>query len=194
LSNEEIDLSDKQRWPAAIARKVADELAAELAPRCEQVCVAGSLRRGKADVGDIEILYVPKVGQVRMPGELFPQTGSLTDELLDQWLAKRVLAKRPNVNSTSAWGPQNKFAVHIASGISVDLFATTPERWFVSLVVRTGSKEMNTWLATNALRRGMQFHAYGVLEVTATGEQIVPQSEREVFERLGVPYREPAQR
>ena len=40
----------------------------------------------------------------------------------------------------------------------------------------------------------MQLHAYGVLEVTATGEQIVPQSEREVFERLGVQYREPMER
>jgi DNA polymerase/3'-5' exonuclease PolX len=33
-----------------------------------------------------------------------------------------------------------------------------------------------------------------VLAMTATGEQIVPRSEREVFERLGMPYREPAER
>jgi DNA polymerase/3'-5' exonuclease PolX len=39
----------------------------------------------------------------------------------------------------------------------------------------------------------MQLHVYGVLENTKTGEQIIPQSEREVFERLGVPYREPAE-
>jgi DNA polymerase/3'-5' exonuclease PolX len=81
--------------------------------------------------------------------------------------------------------------MHVVSGIPVDLFATTADRWFVSLVVRTGSKEMNTTLAGSALRRGMQHHAYGVLEVRATGEQIIPQSEREVLERLGVPYREP---
>jgi DNA polymerase (family 10) len=194
LSNEEIDLSDKQRWPATIARKVADELAAELTPRCEQVCVAGSLRRGKADVGDIEILYVPRLGQVRMPGELFPRNGSLADELIEQWLTRRVLTKRPNVNGATTWGAQNKLAVHAASGVPVDLFATTAACWFVALVVRTGPKESNTALAASALRRGMQLHAYGVLEVTATGEQIIPQSEREVFERLGVPYREPAQR
>src|SRR5262245_7828033 len=114
-------MSDKPRWPAASARKVADQLAAELAPRCEHIKVAGSLRRGKADVGDIEILYVPRMGQVRMPEELFPQRGSLADELLDQWLAKRVLTKRPNVNGVPAWGPQNKFAVHVASGIPLDL-------------------------------------------------------------------------
>ena len=84
-------MSNKQRWPATTARKVADALAAELTPRCERIEIAGSLRRGKADVGDIEILYVPRIGQVRVPGELFPRQGSLTDELLEQWLAKRVL-------------------------------------------------------------------------------------------------------
>ena len=68
------------------------------------------------------------------------------------------------------------------------------ERWFVSLVVRTGSKETNTTPAGSALRRGMQLHVYRVLENTKTGEQIIPQSEREVFEWLGVPYREPAER
>ena len=52
------NMSDKQRWPAAIARKVADELVEALTPRCEQICIAGSLRRGKPDVGDIEILYI----------------------------------------------------------------------------------------------------------------------------------------
>ena len=187
-------MEKKTRFPASIARKVADELAAELTPRCERIEIAGSLRRGKADVGDIEILYVPRIGQVRIPGELFPKSGSLADELIEQWLAKGVLAKRHNINGSAAWGTLNKLAVHAGSGIPLDLFATTAERWFVSLVVRTGSKEMNTTLANSALRRGMQLHAYGVLENTRTGEQIVPQSEREVFERLGVPYREPAKR
>jgi DNA polymerase (family 10) len=187
-------MSNKQRWPASIARKVANELATELAPRCERIEIAGSLRRGKADVGDIEILYVPRIGQVRVPGELFPRQGSLADELLEQWLARGIITKRFNINGSAARGTLNKLAAHAGSGIPVDLFATTTERWFVSLDVRTGSKEMNTTLAGNALRRGMQLHTYGVLENTKTGQQIIPQSEREVFERLGVPYREPAER
>jgi DNA polymerase/3'-5' exonuclease PolX len=186
--------TNKSRFDATIARVVADELVEALTPRCEQICIAGSLRRGKAEVGDIEILYVPRLGQIRSPGELFPKSGSLADELLEQWLTQSVLTKRPNVNGVNAWGPQNKFGLHVASGIPVDLFATTAERWFVALVVRTGSKEMNTALAGSALRRGMQLHAYGVLENTKTGEQIGPQSEREVFKLCGVPYREPTER
>ena len=187
-------MNDKQRWPANIALPIANELIAQLQPRCQQICIAGSLRRRKAEVGDIEILYVSRMGQVRMPGELFPQSGSLVDELLEEWLAKGVIQKRPNINGATSWGPQNKLAVHARSRIPVDFFATTPECWFVALVVRTGPKELNTTLAANALRRGMQLHAYGVLEVTATGEQIIPRSEQEVFQRLGVPYREPPQR
>jgi DNA polymerase/3'-5' exonuclease PolX len=186
-------MSNKQRWPATSAHKVADELVAELAPRCERIDIAGSLRRGKADVGDIEILYVPRIGQVHAPGELFPKRGSLADELLNQWLAKGIIRKRPNVNGSVAWGELNKLAIHVASGIPIDLFATTMQRWFVSLVMRTGSAQSNTRLANAALRSGMQFHAYGVIQ-DSSGQQIIPQSEREVFERLGVSYREPAER
>jgi DNA polymerase/3'-5' exonuclease PolX len=187
-------MSDKQRWPAAIARNVADQLVAELAPRCERIGIAGLLRRGKADLGDIEILFAPRIGQVRVPRELFSLRGSLADELLEQWLARGVITKRFNINGSAAWGTLNKLAVHVGSGIHLDLFATTAERWFVSLVVRTGSKEMNTTLASSALWRGMQLHVCGVLENTKNGEQIIPQSEREVFEQFGVPYREPAER
>ena len=187
-------MSNKQHWRADIARKVAEDLTAEMAPRCDRIEIAGSLRRSKPDVGDIEILFAPRIDQVRVPGELFPKSGSLADELLEQWLAKGVITKRFNVNGTTTWGNLNKLALHTGSSIPIDFFATTAERWFVSLVVRTGSAEMNTRLASRALQRGMQLHAYGVLENRKTGEQIVPQSEREVFERLGVPYREPAER
>ena len=148
-------MSDKPRWPAAIAHKVAAELVAELQPRCEQISVAGSLRRAKAEIGDIEILFVPRIGQVHMPGELFPKSGSLADELIEQWLAKGFIIKRHNVNGSTTWNTLNKLAIHASSGLPVDLFATTAKRWFVSLVVRTGSKEMNTALAGSALRRGM---------------------------------------
>ena len=185
----------KRRWPAAFVHPIATELVAQLQPRCEQICIAGSLRRGTADVGDIEILYVPRMGQVRVPGELFSQSDSLADELLEEWLTKGVLTKRPNINSISSWGRQNKLAVHKATRIPLDLFATSADRWFVSLVVRTGSKDTNVRLAASALRRGLKLEAYGgVISRADTGERVQPQSEREVFELCGVPYLEPSQR
>jgi hypothetical protein len=128
----------EQHWPAARARPIADELVEALTPFCERVCIAGSLRRGKAEVGDIEILYVPRFGQVRSQGELFVKSASLADELLYRWLDMGVLAQRKNKKGVATWGSLNKLAMHIASGISVDLFATTLERWFVSFVIRHG--------------------------------------------------------
>jgi DNA polymerase/3'-5' exonuclease PolX len=95
--------------------------------------------------------------------------------------------------AATAWGGQNKLAVHAASGIPVDLFATTAEQWFVSLVVRTASKDMNIRLATNAKKRRMQLEAYGGL-IDVNGTRIYPQSEREVFVRLGVRYQDPHRR
>jgi len=51
----------------------------------------------------------------------------------------------------------------------------------------------NLALASTAKRHGMRFEAYGAL-LDGDGRRIYPQSEREVFERLGVPYSEPAAR
>jgi DNA polymerase (family X) len=121
-----------------------------------------------------------------------PSRGFLADELLDLWLADGTLRKRPNINGSVTWGEYNKLAVH-RSGIPVDLFATTADRWFVTLVMRTGPSESNVALAAAAKRRGMQFHAYGMLE-GRDGQSIITQSEQEVFERCGMPYREPEQR
>jgi DNA polymerase/3'-5' exonuclease PolX len=187
--------TNRARFNSIIARAVADELAGALAPRCERIEIAGSLRRGKPDVGDIEILYVPREGQIRVPGELFPKKGWLVDELLEQWLAKGVLTKRPNKNGVTSWGEDNKFAIHGASGVPVDLFSSTAEGWFVKLVVRTGSYQTNIRLAASAKQRGFHLDvSKGRIARAGTYEVVFPQSEREVFELCGVAYREPAER
>ena len=184
----------KRRWPASLVYKFADRLVADLEPRCEKVCIAGSLRRGIALVGDIEILYIPRSGQVRGSGELFPRSGSLADEIIQQWVTKGVLRKRSNPTGITTWGTENEYALRSASGIPVELFPTTAERWYVALVVRTGSDQLVTKLMARAPLRGMQLHSDGLLEVNATGEQMTPHSEREVFKSLGVPYRAPTAR
>jgi hypothetical protein len=90
---------------------------------------------------------VPSNGRIHKPGELFPRSGSLTDELLEQWLTKGVIAKRPNKNGVTSSGLYNKLATHTPSGVSVDLFATTRERWFV---IAGGAhwlgRDEHTWL------------------------------------------------
>jgi len=65
----------------------------------------------------------------------------------------------------------------------------TNRHFLCNLPQYRGSGEPTRGCAKKARNRhGMHLHVYGVLELTATGEQIVPRSERAVFERLGVPY------
>lgn len=186
----------KRKWFADLARMVADGLIEWIGPHCEPgyVVAAGSLRRGKLTVGDVEILYASAVGPVKRPGEMFASEGSLADMMIDVLVHEKKLAHRLNVNGQTTWGPLNKLAVHTATGMPVDLFATTPQNWFVSLVIRTGPADLNVRLATAAQKRGLHLNVCGMLTHLGSGEQIFPQSEREVFELCGLRYLEPEER
>lgn len=189
------DESTRQKWPASLASAIAARLITMLRPLCEPECCtfAGSLRRGREEVGDLEILYVPKIGPIRRPGEMFESQGSLADHYLDQRLFDQ-LHKRLNKNGHATWGQRNKYAVHRATGLPIDFFATSWDCWFVALVIRTGPKESNLRLIEGARRQGLQLHAYGAFTDLKTGTERCPTSEREVFELCGLPYLEPAQR
>jgi DNA polymerase/3'-5' exonuclease PolX len=174
------------------ALALAVELREQLAPRCERIEIVGSLRRLCPVVGDVELLFIPKY-EVRPDGLFDKITIDLAAERLEEMLASGVLVKRLNsAGFVSSWGVLNKHSVHAASGISVDLFATTLQNWFMSLVVRTGPKEFNIHLMTRLLKLGMQGHAYGT--VTLNGSILPLNSELEVFELAQIPWLEPAER
>lgn len=187
---------EKKKWPAPLAKRVALGIMSPLAQVCEpgRLCVAGSMRRGKDEVGDIEILYVSRIGQVQKPGEMFESQGSLADMLIDDLRRGGKLDKRQNINGQFTWGAQNKLAIHKATDLPVDFFSTTEENWFVSLVIRTGPKDFNIGLIQNAKRRGLQLHAYGAYTEIGTGLPIYPKSEREVLELAGLPWIPPEER
>lgn len=188
-------MSDKQKFPHAQAMKVATELVNLLTPQTENICIAGSLRRGKPFVGDIELLYIPNITQVKTGlFESDMQSVNWTENFLLKLLNSGAIEKRPNVNGHFAWGVNNKLGRHVASGIPVDFFATTRENWFVSLVIRTGSKETNLSLTTGAQKLGRRLNAYGCGVTGPDGQVIAATSERHVFELCGVPYKEPQAR
>lgn len=188
-------MSDKQKFPRAQALVVATQLMANLRPFCERIEIAGSLRRSKAEVGDIELLFIPKM--LKAKEGLFDT--ALVDQAaaaIDRMVAERIISPRKNVaGHISAWGPLNKLALHLPSGIPVDFFSTTADNWWVSLVIRTGSKEMNLLLTTGSNRLNRTLHAYGAgITDRRTGELMPAKNEREVFWLCGVPYREPKDR
>lgn len=186
----------KKRFPRRDALAVAAELCRQLSPVTVDgyLKVCGSLRRGKAEVGDIEIVFVPRTAE-RPIDLLYSARVDLAADAISDLVSSGVLAQRPNVNGIYAWGPQNKLAIHVASGVPVDFFSTTAERWPVTCVIRTGPKELNLRLIQSAAKRGLRLHAYGQgFTDTRTGEEIIPKTEREVFEIAGVPYLEAEQR
>lgn len=148
-------------------------------------------------VGDIEILFVPKLAPnpetffSALMGEPVDMV-DMAETVINRLEQDGFLKKRANVRGSFTWGKQNKFAVHVASGIPIDFFATTHEKWFVALVIRTGGKRTNLALTMGANKRGLTLHAYGDgFTDLKSGAHVACLSEREVFEIAGVPFSEP---
>lgn len=188
-------MSDKVQYSRAAALSLAVKIQEKLRPLCQpdRCEIVGSIRREKPTVGDIEILYVPIIRKVRV--DMFHENDAdAADDQLNDWLRQGIFAKRLNVRGHETWGPKNKHALHVKSKIPVDLFATTEENWWVSLVIRTGSKDTNLRLTTGANAQNARLNAYGC-GVTFSDSSIVrATSERHVFELCNVPYLEPNQR
>lgn len=183
----------KQKHPHAAALAIAKEIVAELTPYCQRIEIAGSLRRLKPEVADIEILYIPETAM--RPVDFFSNAQvDLAQEHIEQMLTAGRITKRPNIRGQFTWGPQNKLAIHAASGIGVDFFATTVEKWWTALVIRTGSAATNMRLTTGAQKLQRTLHAYGTGVTCQGGETIAATSEQHVFKLCGVPYLPPHER
>lgn len=184
----------KQRFNRAVAMDVATEIVGELAGSCERIKIAGSLRRNKPDVGDIEILYIPKTGELA-EDELFALPRNLADMAIERLQRDHILTRRQNVNGSEVFGEKNKLMRHTLSGIPVDLFATTAAAWFNYLVCRTGGAASNTRIASLAKARGYQWSPYSAGFTDLNDGRVFPMgSEEEVFEFVGLPYEEPEER
>ena len=165
------------------AKAIAEKIKAILESSCERITIAGSIRRRKPEVGDIELLAIPK----------YLVDIDQLDAKIQSMIYFGMLGYRLNKLGSKVYGPKNKLLVHLPSGIGVDIFSTTAECWPVALVVRTGGKITNKRIATAALRKGYQFHAYGSGFTTPSGF-IVCFDERGVFEAVNLPYKEPWER
>lgn len=171
-------------------------LVLQLRDSCERIIIAGSIRRKKAQVGDIEILYIPKIVERQNPDSLLPEIEkvNLANEQIESMLKNGCLQKRLNVRLNETWGEKNKLAIHTMSGIPVDLFATDLECWNVALVIRTGSLASNLRLTTGAQNLGRKLRAYGAGIEMENGEIVPATSEEHVFRLCGVPFSLPQHR
>ncbi len=180
------------RHPLADAERLAHELSALLAPQCERVMIAGSIRRGCRFVGDIELLYIPRC--IEQQSDLFAvEQFDLAADYIEEWIVAGVLRKRLSSVGLPTWGAKNKLATHVATGIDIDLFATTHECWHNALVCRTGPKSSNVRIAEAAKAQGENWNVYGPgFTHATTGRVHICASEMDVFHHVGLPYLSPA--
>ncbi len=187
-----------QRWPLADAQFVAEGLVRLLEPACERIAIAGSIRRRKPDVGDIELLCVPTYREMRDLWGPYGRQDMLTTRV-QELMHKGILQCRPAGKSKSyTFGPQNKLMVHCASGIPVDIFSTTQANWGMALLVRTGPAEFNIRVMARLKALGHRGHAYGGITLHAAdparAQELACPDEETVFRTLGWPYIEPERR
>lgn len=156
----------KERLPIGQVLPHAQELVEALRALREvkQVGVAGSLRRMKETIGDIDILVTsPKAGPVMDVFTTFPKV-------------KQVLAKGPTRSS-----------IVLDMGIQADVRVVEPESFGAALQYFTGSKEHNVKLREKAVRKGLKINEYGVFEVKGD-RRVAGRTEEEVYAAVGLPW------
>ncbi len=135
----------------------------------EQVEIAGSIRRRKETIGDIDVLVVTK-----RPKKVMDYFVSL-----------------PNVAKVVAKGP-TKSTVRLKEGIECDLRVVHAKSFGSALMYFTGSKSHNIALRKIAIKKGWKLNEYGLFSVRGGKEkQIAGKTEKEVYKKLGLPYIEP---
>ena len=176
------------------AQNVAEELCDLLHPRCDRVQVAGSIRRKRSYVKDIELLCVSKVWSSQDLFGGLATNGYELDLKLDELVVDgSVLKKRPNKAGRYTYGEQNKLLTHVPSGIPVDIFSVPPANWGMALVVRTGPKDFNIRMMARFKELGMRGHAYGGV-TDQEGTELRCPDEETVFRLLGWTWIPPEER
>ena len=200
-------MTTKTRYDLRIAEPVAERLVAELRPYCERIQIAGSIRRRKWDVGDIELLCIPKWRTETRSVDMFTTEEIEVDEL-DEFLMEvstgddgetLFYKRRKSTGHLAGFGPKNKLMADVNSGIPVDVFTTDERNWGMALVVRTGPAQFNIDMMARLKKLGHAGHAYGGITLNATygatgRREVDCPDEETVFEHLKMAYQPPEAR
>jgi DNA polymerase (family 10) len=142
----------------------------ESVPGAEKVTVAGSVRRRKETIGDVDFLAVSKKPAA----------------VMDAFVAM------PDVASVIAHGG-TKSSVKLKSGVNIDLRVVPAESYGAALNYFTGSKDHNVALRQICIKKGLKLNEYGLSRRMANGEwrMVAGKTEKEIYAKLGMDYIEP---
>jgi len=157
-------LKQDQRLKLAVAAQYADTLVKylQLTKDVKEVVVAGSFRRSKETVGDLDILVTAK------------SSGKVMDHFVDYDEIKQVISKG-----------KTRSTVILRNQLQVDVRVVEPESFGAALHYFTGSKAHNIAIRRRAQQRGLKINEYGVFK----GEKrIAGKTEESVFESVELPW------
>ncbi len=166
LSGIEVLHRRSDRIPLGTAWPVATTLLQGLEDSCpevQQATVAGSLRRMRSTIGDIDLLAASDAPEDVM----------------------RAFASLPQVGEVLLSG-QTKTSVRLHNGLQVDLRVLEPSRWGAALQYFTGSQAHNVRVREIAQRQNLSLSEYGFKQ--ENGDEILCPEEARVYETLGMPW------
>ncbi|GAA3291031.1 hypothetical protein GCM10020295_06820 [Streptomyces cinereospinus] len=148
------------------AMDVAESVVARLstAAGCRRCAYAGSLRRGRETIGDVDVLAAADDSEPLM----------------------RAFTELPRTREVVAHGT-TRTSIRTTEGLAVDLRVVPPDSWGAALQYFTGSKAHNIRTRERAVHQGLKLSEYGLFDAE-TGERIVSETEEEVYARLGLPW------
>ena len=152
------------RYLLSFGQRVADELMGEFKalPGIEKVEAAGSLRRGRETIGDLDLL-------VTGPGAV---------------AALDLLVKHPKSQELLGRG-ENKASVDFGiERLQVDVRALPHESFGAAMQYFTGSKDHNVVLRTNAIRQGLTLNEYGLFTLEGN-QRVAGETEEEIYQKIG---------
>ena len=154
------------------ALQAADRIIATLSETCtfDEIAYAGSLRRMRETIGDIDILVA----------------ASEAEPIMD------AFASMARVREVKAKGA-TKTTIVTRQGLQVDLRVVPYEAWGAALVYFTGSKAHNIKVREIAVKKGLKLSEYGLFHAK-DGSIIAARTEEEVYEALGLPWIPPTMR
>src|SRR6202140_3172045 len=145
-------------------------------PGIDKVTPAGSLRRGRETVGDLDILVTGKV---------------CCDDAERQQLIDHII-KLPGLMEIIARG-ENKVSLRMRGGMQVDVRLLPPDSFGAAMQYFTGSKAHNVALRQRALKMGYTLNEYSL--ATLEGEKpVAGKTEEEIYAKLKLDYIPPEMR
>ncbi len=168
----EVYRQGRERVLLDVASHAATTMVAALSavPGCQRCAYAGSLRRMRETIGDVDILAAAD----------------------DSAPLMAALIAQPDVADVIVSG-ETKTSIRTAAGLQVDLRVVQLDAWGAALQYFTGSTAHNVAVRQIAVRNKLRLSEYGLFEAE-TGELIVSRSEEEVYARLGLAWIPPAMR